>query len=476
MFKNIWIGLFLINTMLCFGQNKTTWEIDHKIKPLSKVSNAQTIFNEKNGHQYVLLRESRLTSLYVLNTNKKLVSNYEFNSQEFNKVNLEGVIFADNSMKIYSRLKKEIFRYSIDLNTGNLKYENIHFKSKKELHIKTINFKNKVYVVNCLKKENVLRVYSYDLNNKVEFFDFPFQNKLNIDSKKIKNLLKESKGDIKANLPVDITTTQYPTKIYRNDNVLSISFDSDQVTSTFQFNFDDKTGSFYSNPLNETRSSFAKYNSFLIDDNIIQSYGNSEGIDIYIKDFKTNKLEKTLHINRDEEIAFKNSEIVQIKGEDDKRILKNTNQLIRKSTYGKAKLSISAYHSNGNIRMDIGGVSDITKSNYAGAAFGVVGGGFAGTTNVPMGGGFSFGVYYNPISLMYYDYLNSKVTSVKCLFDKNYNSIEGEVPDNVFDRIKKDEENLENFEGKSISTFGNSVIVGHYFYKEEKYKFKTYSK
>lgn len=469
---NILILIILFtNVFNVLGQSGSEWEIKHKPKVFYALEKVQTAVNPKTGNLFTFIRERNFETLYILNSNKAIVSTFEWSSFDFDRVNLEGVIFGDESMTIVSKRNKNVFEYNINLKTGELTKSQLNFKSKKERYIETVNHDDKIFVITALKKEAIIRVYTITQGRKMLFNDYPYSDDNFLPLTVFYKKIKAENMTIESGLPVDITSSKYSVKKYQENELFSLCIEHNHTTYTFQLNLSVNSSSFYKNMVNLAEnelSSFFNFNSFLFEGDLLQTISRTDGLDIFVKNLQSNAIKRKLEIRKDKDILFKNSIILQEKEGLNKRELERTNQFIRKASAVNTSLSISAFRINGNIQINLGGVKTVVQASPTGflpepaASVGAVG-------NITV-------TYNNPVFTMYNNYNYLKVTSIKCLFDSDYNSIDGDIDDNVFDRIKKDEEQLKHIEAKSITTTPSSVITGYYDHKNEVYKFKSYSK
>ncbi|WBX76422.1 hypothetical protein PG911_17620 [Tenacibaculum ovolyticum] len=69
-------------------------------------------------------------------------------------------------------------------------------------------------------------------------------------------------------------------------------------------------------------------------------------------------------------------------------------------------------------------------------------------------------VFFNPTQFTFNATLNSKSTRIECLFDQNFNHINGEIDKNVFDKMQKDNANFTN--DMTVIKYKNYFIKGSY--------------
>lgn len=473
--KRLLIFTFIIQfCMLGFSQSdlKKEWKFKHESKGAQFVRDVQMVEDESTGRYFTFIRERSHTFLYVLNADKQVEQKVTIPNKNFSNVNLEGVILEKDMVHIVSQLKKVIYYYTVDLNSGETSYKLIEFKSPKENNICIVDYKNKIYIVNTVKKESVIRLYTIDNTGAIATDDLPFVEDEFLLRKVLFNFSKQEKSTIEPNLPVNLTSTRQPVKIYQRNNLLNITIDNVYKTYTTQIDLGNKQIEYFVNDANlgdREQMTYTKFNSFLLNENLIQTINTNQGVDVHVKNLKTDEVKKTFHVKRDEDIAFKNSPILLEKGNNNKRTLTKTNQFLRKINGMNAKLSVAAFESNGNIQMTLGSVA-LQQAGAGGMWMMGAMGGMAGGAIAASAGSVTF--YYNPTYMMYNNYQN-KVTTIHCLLDQNFNSVEGEIQENVFDRIKNDEGTRE-IVGKSIISSKDHVLVGRYNEVRDVYELTEY--
>ncbi len=461
------IFAFIVNfCAVSFGQADNTWSILHKSKGSQFVKDVQIIENKETGKFFTFIRERSHTFLYVLNPDKSVHKRLEISNKNFSNVNLQGVIFNEDNVHIVSNIHGKYYFYSVNLNSGHVAYKPLLFKSKKENNISIVNYENKIYIANAVRKGGLIRLYVLDETGEFSTIDHKFNEDKFMFNGLFYSLTRNAKSTIEANLPVNITSTQHAVKIYLRDQLLNVTIDHDEKTYLAQLDLIKETSHFMVHNANigkRGRLAYVRNNSFILNDYLLQTINTNKGIDIYVKDLMTGDLKRSFEINRDEDIPFKNSDIVLEKGTKSKRTLTKTNQFIRKANSVNGQLAISAFESDGKIQMILGGVNLEAVMSPSGVVLGAVGGVLAATVMS----------FQNPIFVMYYNY-QYKVTSIKCLFDENFNSIDGEIQENVFDRIKKDDTSTKEVVGRTLISSNGSILVGKYNENKDTYHLKEY--
>src|SRR5690606_22325633 len=85
---------------------------------------------------------------------------------------------------------------------------------------------------------------------------------------------------------------------------------------------------------------------------------------------------------------------------------------------------------------------------------------------------------FNPTFFSYGGYPSiesNKTKRIECLFNDNFDHIEGEIPQNVFNRLKKHTSNLPKAKAETVFKMNDFFVYGRYFTIENVYKFFKFS-
>lgn len=187
-----------------------------------------------------------------------------------------------------------------------------------------------------------------------------------------------------------------------------------------------------------------------------------------IKDFSSKELLKEIVLKKEDSITFKNTPIVQESPSafSGKRIRKmeQTSKFLRKISAGD--IGISAYKKNNQYRITLGSKKEIARG---GAMMPM--GGFGG---IPLGGFGPLSVGFNPTFFAYGGYSSTKTTRIDCLFDNKFEHVPGDVPDNIFDKIKAFEDTFEDnyfekLELRNLFWHGDKLYFGYISTKDRNY-------
>lgn len=202
-------------------------------------------------------------------------------------------------------------------------------------------------------------------------------------------------------------------------------------------------------------------NSFLLNDTIFIASANKKELLFEIVDTQSKNILKELNIYEDKEIEFKNSPIVQRGGAyASYRELKTAKQFLRKITTDK--FGISVLKTEDKYEFSIGGYSPQASGG------GMMMPGFGG---IPVGAIGGATMFFNPTMFAYSSMNGTKSTQIDCLFDLNFENIEGEIPKNSFDKINDFIDNSDSNDITEVFKIDSATVLGTYSKSKRMYYF-----
>ena len=145
------------------------------------------------------------------------------------------------------------------------------------------------------------------------------------------------------------------------------------------------------------------------------------------------------------------------------RILDGSNKLLRKIY--NLNPSLSCYTLNGKNYVTIGSVSLVQDNTV------MYGGMIGGFTGALIAASLSSNYSLNNLN----SYKNRKVVYVNCLFDENFNHLEGNINKLAFDDLRVFAEKENNLSTKTIFKMGSSLYFAGYNNKEKNYLFYKFN-
>lgn len=423
------------------------------------------ISNKKTGELLLFVEDTDKTKVVLLNKEFQILSQIEtealpstfktFIGHQINANGTYSIYFTNNSNKKYGILNLDLKQNKANINT-------LDFKLDKEAYVESVTFNDTFYLISVSRNETDVHFYTFNENGentdkKSLSFDFLNGKGENGFYKKAFHFLAGSTGSlIKMDnyIPNAIETTSKPNKLYIIDDQFVFTFDNDNLKTIIAkinpSNFE-ITHSYFVQPNTETIR-FSNYNSYLYDNKIFQIASASDEMRFSIKNLNSKELIKSIILKKEDTITFKNTPIIQegpglIAGTRI-REMEETSKFLRKISRGN--IGVSAYKQDENYKITLGSEIEVSR-----------GGGFGA---MPMGGFgaipiASFGpisTSFNPTFFAYSGYSATKSTHIDCLFNSEFNHVEGEISENVFDRIKNFEDELRDSKSNNTDSASDS--------------------
>lgn len=390
----------------------------------------------------------------------------------------------------YSTSNNKYYSYWASSNNKDIAYQCFDFENKKidfktykldfikEKPIERITVNKVFYLITIIKNTSILNFYVFkDGQMEKKTIDLSDKTFINWENKKVNlwDILNYFTGfqpplslqNILNETPPSLTFSANKRKAYVNGSHLIFTFDENKgFTQMLNFNLNDFTvqQKSYTQPfVQETEFGGLESNSFLLNDKIVLMKLNSDVMQLSIKDLEGNEL-KAYDAYSEKEISFKNSEIIQENGRiKNTRILDNSNQLLRKIY--NLNPSISCYTQNDKTYVTLGSVSMLQNNNAA------VYGGMFGVTGVLIGIAISSNYSVNNLNA----YQNRKVVYINCLFDNDFNHIDGKLKKLAFDELRVFADNNDNLVCPTVFKLNAALYYGGYDREKGTYSFYKFN-
>jgi len=358
-----------------------------------------------------------------------------------------------------------------DFENNKSSVEELDFKLKREDFLESLSIGNKFYLFSRPNNSSRINIYEFNSNLSSTLHEIEFKKEAFLDKKDMPINLYEilSKTEkIEHKTPVSIETSSEYVKFYNDDNRVTITSDK-YKNYTYLINIDLESYEYSTDrvfkPAIDDSYLGLRTNSFLYENLLFQIIASSKQLNIQITDLDKMTLVKEFSAKKNEPIPFKNSLIIQEGGGfDNYRELEKTSQFLRKIS--QAHAGISVLKQDGFYQITYG--SALEKIN--GGGYIIIGAAVGGL------GGAIIMASINTITTSYYGYKNSKSVRITGLIDENFNHIEGEVPLNIFDRIKLYTNNIKGIQAETIISLEDSYLFGYYNKREKVYKIVEFSK
>lgn len=476
------IVFFLLLPAIIYSQEKFL-SIDNSLKKGSRsVKDSFVVLNEENNTLAFFIDDNKTLNGYLYSENLELKAKYASEGLPNKFDEIIGETKNGNSIQLFLKDKKNKRFGSVTFNfdTSTSIEKEFDFKLKKDRYLQSFSFKDKFYLVTVKKRSSILNIYIFDHQGNYELKEINLSNEKFINSTKenvdlytlitevdvISNFVDISKIDNSTPNSVDVTKNF--SKFYSNKDHFIISLDeSDLVTYIIKVSIPELSVDFSyvqkEQLLNDTGTGFVETNSYLTNDKIFQIISSSKEMIFTVKDLNTKKELKKISLNKDQKISFKNTPIIQEGGvynPDRVREMEKTSKFLRKISSGNVGLAVIKRDDGYQVTM--GGSKELSTG---GGAMPMMGG-FGG---LPIATAGAFTISYNPVFFAYNSYAGTKSTRIECLFDNDFNHIEGEIPRNVFDEIKDFTEKIKQKKAENVFRFKDLYIYGYYNSKIEKY-------
>ncbi|WP_281846223.1 hypothetical protein [Olleya namhaensis] len=460
--RYLFLILFCLSSINTYAQEE--WLISN-IKTESDFLNPRDIIplvNEDTKDIVLFFTNRKVVFGKLYNQNKALIGSINnIKIPKKGKVIIGAIYNNDTYTLFFSNTNKTHFS-SVSINFITNKFnitEDLNIKLDKEKIVEFLVRKNKIHLLTVSKKNDVLKTLTITEKGVIQSFEYDLSKENivnNIDQDYplypllFGNPSYSTIEIINNNVPNSLEQTNAITKLYLNNNTLTITsnlFDKstyiislDLETNTYNFQNIINTG------FNDSHRG-ANSNSFIYNDKLLTIYSTLDHLSFSAYNLKNLTLLKTFQINKEDKIDFKNTPIIQEGGEfDNYRELEKNSKFLRKIT--QSKIGITAYTKNDQLIITLGASKEIAGNNFAMVNFGLV-------------GGIAFGLLTNNL----YNYSQTKSTRISCLFDDNLNHIKGHIPLNDFDKIEKFKQNNSAFNNPNLQTlfkYNSSYLLGNY--------------
>lgn len=435
-----------------------------------------SVSNDKTKELVLLIEDKDKTILSLLDKDFKQIATLDGEKLDRKFKTFIGYSIQGDSYYIFfkNNTNKKFGYIEFNFKTGTVAQFPLDFKLNGEKFVEAITHNNVFYLMTSEKetanvnfyefvKEKKLLKHSVDFNSVA--YDYVSNNETTRETPY--EILTSSNGTltkIDLNSPSTIESTSEEVKLYQIGNELIFTFDNqDDKTSIIIVNTTDfsKKDITYDKPKLDIPYSSASHNSLYNNGILYQAVCSPKQLKLTAKNFNDSKLLKELYISdANDTISFKNGPIIQENSsmwfKDNKRVreLEKSSKFLRKVSNGK--LGIIAFVNNKNIKqITIGGYTERT----GGGGFGMM-----PMAGIPLGGiplgGMMFTPTFNPFMGAYNSYSYTKSTRINCLFDNDFNHIDGEVEKNIFDKIHEQEKFIEK-EKNLISGLNLKNIYKH---------------
>ena len=461
-------------------------------KKNSSVENAYVVVDEEHKTFSTFLVNETAINAYLYSEKLEPISKFASKglSEGYNEI--IGKTIKNGQVRLYFKeyYNKKFGAVLFDFDRGQSIETEFGFKLDDEIYLQAHSYQDRLYILTVNKKSSIINIYTFQHDGKfekksVDFNEYNFVNGKNEPTTLYKLLHDKFNGvttvvKIEESNPNSLQITSNLSKIYDRGDSFILSIDKESLfTYLLEFNVPELSVKIAAiEKLNQIGDEkFNTTNSYLYKDKIFQIGGNSKIMVLTVKEIATEKELKRFVLSKDEEISFKNSPIIEENA---------TNQSIKTEELDNTALLLQIFN-NGNsavavnptingYQITIGG-SEIIKKG--GGAFGpMMMGSPGGMTLNNTSSGMVVSSSFNPTFYSFggYPYNEAHRTKrIESLLNEDFEHVEGEIPQNVFNRLKKHTSNLPKAKAETLFKMNGFFVYGRHFTIENSYKFFKFS-
>ena len=473
MMKLFYFSFLILISIVVHGQERLL-RFENTLKTsTSNITGVVPIVNEKNNDIGFFVLDTKHIYGYKISSNFEVLDKIKFkNKRRAYKIIVGTSITDNNSYRVFLSNKSNAKFGFIDFsfNTGESTIKEFTI-DKDERFLQTVSQNNKFYLLTRHKDDSILFVYTFDsgsnmIKNTIDL------NKINFADRQgnpttLSYLLVFDKDipKIKSNTPNSIDITSSKIKLFQNESTVFLTIDKNlKFTQVIEINLNslEANGKFFKKPT--LTKAIERSNSFFSDGHLFTISASNKDFKIEIINYDSLKKVEELYANKESDIAFKNSPIIQENGfYTDYRELNKTQKFLRRLS--TEEIGISVRRHNDTYKMIIGSIEELNYSGMMSMS------GFGAMQIASVG---NFSLWFNPTFMAYNSFSKTKATRIESILDINFQHRKGEIPNNVFDTIKKYQQGQKNA-GYTIFDYKDFIIATDYNTDTNNFRFLKYS-
>lgn len=485
--KYFYILLFL-TTQLLSGQ-ETIAKFDLKLKNFSTEGEAFPIVD--NERVLLFFNQGKDIQAVLLDENQNLISKTNFLLPKRKFKTIIGYNTNGDDYHLYFSTKKrnEFCVVIVNLKNNTSSIKNIDLKLESTF-LDTYLREGILHVIS-LSEESIINIHSFD--EKLSFTKNSFEfssHQFNVDGfsstkHKLADFflspygfgLSEKLEIIDNTVPNALEKTSSYNKIYHVNDEVIITIDAyGGITKLIRLDiktFESSIETIKHIDVSENEGEVMKSNSLIFDNKLYQLSSTKKNLSFSFQDLESNTRSKIIKLNIDDEILFKNSPIIQDGGYySNRRELAKTKQYLRKIFDANPGISINKH--NNLHQITLGASKELMHSSNVGLSLSASNTGGGTVSGFSPARGVSYGHFMVPTMRSYGYYTSTKSTYINCLFENDLNHIKDGIHENVFDNIRRYENDVNyglNF--KTIFRYNNVFLLG--YYSKGKYILKEFN-
>jgi len=459
-----------------------------------KVNGAFSLVNEKEKTFAIFINKKELLLGHLFSYDGTPKGSYTSKGLPKKYTSIIGQSIQNNSIRLFLKNKKNKAFGSIlfDFEKGRTEETEFDLKLNGQKYLQSFSKNEKFYIITIEEITSNLVVYTFNHKaevsiNKIRLEKTTILRNARNQQVSLNSFLSEkgSLGDdfyipiIYPDLPNTLFTTSSLVKMYPTKNGLILTLDKG-TNATYLLTIDinkmkaELTG--YIQPRLLEHSVHNISNSFLIDNNLLQLKGNRNELGLSITNIENNEIIKSYNFTSNTGVPIKNSPyyVVTRPGKSETYIdEKFSNKFLRAT--GSKRIGILATRFNDSLYQVSFGAYHPNYYNQKNNKVSplVFGGGL-------LGGGLGALIAYavnstaNPVALSFALYDKAPLTRVECLFNENFNPVEGRIKYNIFDIVKLHSKRSQIDSHEVIFKLDSIYVYGYFDSKNNSYHLIKY--
>ncbi len=442
------------------------------------------ISNELNNDLVIFLKENKTCKAFLYNSDyqKKSEMITDPLPKKYNQI-LGYTIYGNSYSFFLSNTNFSRFGvlfFDFDEKTSSTKKIDFYVDEDEE-YIDSFNYQDKMYLITSTVGTSDLNLYLFDhtyktKKNTVSFSDIETPDPDDPDYLITLNYLlgevprnnntHKKIARIEENNPNAIETTSKINKLFIDDDRLILSidyFDDETILCYLDLKTQKTTIKTVDKPFKK-EDDYTKSNSYFFDDKLFQIASSFEKMKFTVTDLKSEKMITEYSVKKSDSITFKNSPIIQEGKSSNPRKnpsikeMEKTSKYLKKITSGD--LGISVYKTKEKYNVILGGTKEITNSGPPG---------LQSENSIELSTGGTIVSGFNSIGFSYSSYTFTTSTYIKCLFDSDFEHLQGEAPKNAFDLINEFEGTLKRPLASNVFWHYGRMHYGYFDRKKKAY-------
>nr|WP_297786838.1 hypothetical protein [uncultured Allomuricauda sp.] len=452
-------------------------EITNDLKDGNRnVHTAFSVVDEETGNFAIFLDDDNQMYGFLFTPSLQLIRRFatEGLPKKYNQI--IGYSILDQKIRLFLKDKKDKTFGSVlfDFQRGSIHETLYDFKLKQEFFVEGYSNGSKFHLITMPKNSSLFHDYIFeegkeyvqrtiDLSNETFTDDIGATESLNTimstggNIHSVGSQYRFQVDKIDPESPNSIESTSKVVKMYPGKSGFKLTVDTQRHAYLIDVNTQDLDYSLSTIEKPYLSTPSANSNSFVLNNKIYLISSTIDEMVFSVKSLDTREELKNIHISKDDDITFKNTPIIQEGGTyKNYREMEKTSKFLRRLANEDIGVVASMYNNHYIITM--GSKKEISRG---GAPMMMPGFGFASAG--------PFMVTFNPTFFAYGNYTSTKATRIECLFDENFNHKEGNIPQNIFDKIKDAAEKFPKKNAETVFRLNNDYIWGFYNKKLDKY-------